>query len=164
MLKKLFQTYSWKKSRKIKVIEEREYASRKDLHVKIIKLLATLYFEEPVGNIEKYVEKCIRDRERRRIYVLMVDRQVCGVAIFNIIEEKIASLMEIVVHPRRRGYGTIFLEMLKERFRREGINRITVPVIVSNEEIRCFYLKNGFKKTAHGGMELDLEEYAPNCY
>jgi len=163
LLKKLFQTYSWKKSRKIKVIEEREYASRKDLHVKIIKLLTTLYFEEPVGNIKKYVEKCIHDRERRKIYVLMVDQQVCGVAIFNIIQGTIASLMEIVVHPRGKGYGTMFLEMLKERFRREGIIRITIPVIASNEEVKYFYLKNGFKKTVYGGMELDLEKCAPNC-
>jgi len=157
LLKKLFQTCSWKKSGKIRVIEEGEYSPREELHIEIIKLLATLYFEESVDDIEKYVERCVRDRERRRIYILMVNHQVCGVAIFSIIDEKIASLMEIVVYPRGRGYGTIFLELLKNRLRKEGINKITVPVVISNAEVKYFYLKNGFKTTIYGGMELNLE-------
>jgi len=138
------------------VIKKREYNARKQLRNRIVELMSILYHGESASSIRKYIEKCINEYECRRIYVLVVDRQICGVAIVNAVKRKTVSLTELVVHPRDKGYGTMFLAMLTVKFWTEGISKIVIPLVIPDEKVKNFYLKSGFKETLFGGMELKI--------
>jgi len=139
------------------VVSERDYKRCEETRSRIIKLMSILYYEEKLSSLKKYVEKCICEVEKYRVYVFILGNRISGVAIVKVVTERIVSLMEIVVYPRGKGYGSLFLKMLRRRFLAEGITKIMVPVVASSENTKRFYLKNHFKRTAHGGMELEVE-------
>lgn len=58
-------------------------------------------------------------------------------------------LINLVVHPdyRRQGFGTLLLENLKNRMRRNGLPMLIASVRESNTAMHLFLHKNGFIST-----------------
>lgn len=139
------------------IVSERDYKRCEKTRGRIIKLMSILYHEEKLDSLKKYIEKCICESKKYRVYALILGNRICGVAIVKVVTKRVISLMEIVVYPKGRGYGSLFLNMLRRRFLVEGIAKIVVPVVASSGNTRRFYLKNSFKMAAQGGMELEVE-------
>ncbi len=95
-------------------------------------------------------ERLIADREKgNRMFALVENDTIVGFMQLEKADEDKFYLQKISVLPecRHRGYGKKLLEFANEKVRELGGHKIDIAIIEENEQLKTWYIQNGFTHT-----------------
>lgn len=115
-------------------------------------------------------ERLAADREKgNQMFVLTENETIVGFMQLERADDEKYYLQKISVLPecRHRGYGKELLRTANEKVRAVGGRKIEIAIIEENEQLKKWYIKNGFTHTGTrkfdhlpftvGFMELNIE-------
>ncbi|MFA5676065.1 MAG: GNAT family N-acetyltransferase [Christensenellales bacterium] len=113
---------------------------------------AFLGYAREIGRKDKVAalhETCahiLSDISKKHVYICEVDGKTAGAVRFEVLEQKIAYLSRLAIHPdyQSLGVGGLLLEKVKRECDALGVRAIALHTASRMRSAVAFYLKNGY--------------------
>lgn len=102
--------------------------------------------KDKVAALHETTAQILSDIANKHVYICEVDGAAAGAVRFEVLDEKIAYLSRLAIHPdyQSLGIGGLLLEKVKRECEALGVRAITLHTASRMRSNVAFYLKNGY--------------------
>lgn len=99
-----------------------------------------------VAALHETSAQILSDIAKKHVFICEVDGEAAGAVRFEVMDEKIAYLSRLAVHPdyQSLGVGGLLLEKVKRECKALGVRAIALHTASRMRSTVAFYLKNGY--------------------